>query len=60
MPIRIKDLAVDGDTVKKYKPKMPEKYIGVLLRELLDKVFTNEIQNTEEELIKEIKAYEYR
>lgn len=60
VPIRIKDLAVDGDTVKKYKPKMPEKYIGILLKELLDKVFTNEIQNTEEELIKEIKAYEYR
>ena len=56
----MKDLVVDGDTVKKYKPKMPEKYIGILLRELLDKVFTNQIQNTEEELIKEIKEYEYR
>ena len=60
VPIRVKDLVVDGDTVKKYKPKMPEKYIGILLRELLDKVFTNQIQNTEEELIKEIKEYEYR
>lgn len=59
VPIRVKDLVVDGDTIKKYKPKMPEKYIGMLLRELLDKVFTNEIQNTEEDLIKEIKAYDY-
>ena len=59
IPIRVKDLAVDGDVVKKYKPKMPEKYIGALLKELLDKVFTNEIQNTPEELIKEIKAYDY-
>ena len=60
IPIRVKDLAVDGDLIKKLKPKMPEKYIGVLLKELLDKVFVNEIENTVEDLTKEIKAYEYR
>ena len=60
IPIRVKDLAVDGDLIKKLKPKMPEKYIGVLLKELLDKVFVNEIENTVEDLTKEIKVYEYR
>ncbi|MBQ3494003.1 MAG: CCA tRNA nucleotidyltransferase [Clostridia bacterium] len=60
IPIRVKDLAVDGETIMKLKPKMPQKYIGVLLKELLDKVFTNEIENTKDDLCKEIKAYDYK
>lgn len=58
--IRIKDLQVNGNDIKKYKPRMPEKYYGKLLKELLSRVFDGEISNTREELIEEIKRYDYR
>lgn len=60
IPITVRDLDVNGDDIKKYKPKMPQKYYSVLLKELLSKVFEGEIQNTKEQLITEIKNYDYR
>ena len=60
IPITIKDLKVNGDDIKKCKPKMPEKYYSLLLKELLSKVFDGEIKNEKDDLIKEIKAYDYR
>ena len=60
IPITIRDLDVNGDDIKKYKPKMPQKYYNGLLKELLSKVFEGEIQNTREQLIAEIKNYEYK
>ena len=60
MPIRVRDLQVNGDDIKKYKSRMPEKYYGKLLKELLSRVFDGEINNTREELIGEIKHYDYR
>ena len=60
IPITIRDLEVSGDDIKKCKPKMPQKYYGPLLKELLNKVFEGEVQNTKEQLILEIKNYDYR
>ena len=60
VPIRVRDLQVNGDDIKKYKSRMPEKYYGKLLKELLSRVFDGEINNTREELIGEIKHYDYR
>ena len=58
VPIRIKDLQINGDDVKKLKPKLPEKHYGKLLKDLLSRVFDGEINNTKEELSKEIKNYD--
>lgn len=59
IPIRIKDLQVNGDDIKKCKPKMPEKYYGKLFKELLSRVFDGEINNTKEDLVREIKDYDW-
>lgn len=55
IPVRIKDLCIDGDDIKKALPKIQEKRIGVILKILLDKVFENEIENEKSCLIKEVK-----
>lgn len=55
IPVRIKDLAIDGNDIKKVLPKMPEKHISEILKHLLDQVFENEIENEKSELIKEVK-----
>lgn len=55
IPVRVKDLAIDGNDIKKVLPKMPEKHIGDILKTLLDEVFENEIQNDKTELLKEVK-----
>ena len=60
VPITIKDLKVNGDDIKKCRPRLAEKHYGNLLKELLSKVFDGEIGNTKEELYKEIKSYDYR
>lgn len=59
VPILVKDLCVNGDDIKKHKPKLPQKYYGVLLKDLLSRVFDNEIENNKEQLIEEIKKYDY-
>ncbi len=59
IPIRIKDLQVNGDDIKKCKLKMPEKYYGKLLKELLSRVFDGEINNTKEDLLREVKDYDW-
>lgn len=55
IPVRVKDLVIDGNDVKKALPKMPEKYISGILKQLLDEVFENEIENEKSVLIKEVK-----
>lgn len=60
IPIQVKDLKVNGDDIKKYNPKLPQKYYSQLLKELINKVFDGEIKNTKEDLIMEIKNYDYR
>ena len=60
IPITIKDLCVNGDDIKKCRPRLAEKHYGKLLNVLLNKVFDGEVNNTKEELIREIKTYDYR
>ena len=52
IPVRIKDLNIDGNDVKKALPKLSEKYIGEILKKLLDSVFENEIENDKTALLK--------
>ena len=60
IPVTIKDLKINGNDIKKIRPQIPKIYYGNLLKELLNKVFDGEIQNTKESLILEIKKYDYR
>lgn len=55
IPVRVKDLNIDGNDIKKVLPKLPEKHIGDILKKLLDSVFENEIENDRSELLKEVK-----
>lgn len=55
IPVRIKDLKIDGNDIKKALPKLSEKKIGEMLKKLLDEVFENEIENEKSCLIKEVK-----
>ena len=55
IPVRVKDLAIDGNDVKKALPNLPDKYISGILKQLLDEVFENEIENEKLVLIKEVK-----
>lgn len=55
IPVRIKDLNIDGNDIKKALPKLDEKHISKILKELLDKVFENEIENNKQSLIEEVK-----
>ena len=55
IPVRIKDLNIDGNDIKKALPKISEKNIGKILKILLDEVFENEVENEKSALIKEVK-----
>lgn len=55
IPVRNKDLDIDGNDIKKALPKLPEKNISSILKKLLDLVFENEVVNEKEELLKEVK-----
>lgn len=55
IPVRVKDLNIDGNDIKKALPKLPEKNISGILKKLLDEVFENEIENEKSALIKEVK-----
>jgi len=55
IPVRIKDLCIDGNDIKKAVPKINEKSIGNILKKLLDEVFENEIENEKSVLIREVK-----
>lgn len=55
IPVRIKDLKIDGNDIKKVLPKICEKNIGEILKKLLDEVFENEVENEKAELIREVK-----
>ena len=53
--VRIKDLNIDGNDIKKALPKLDEKNISGILKQLLDSVFENEIANEKSALISEVK-----
>lgn len=55
IPVRIKDLNIDGNDIKKALPKIEDKNISIILKQLLDSVFENEIANEKTDLIKEVK-----
>jgi len=55
IPIRVKDLNITGNDIKKHLPDFDEKKISKLLKQLLEEVFENEIQNVKTNLIKEAK-----
>lgn len=55
IPVRIKDLCIDGHDIKKALPKIDDKNIGNILKQLLDSVFENELVNEKSELLKEVK-----
>lgn len=55
IPVRIKDLNIDGNDIKKALPNVSEKKIGDILKRLLDEVFENEIANERTELLREVK-----
>ena len=55
IPVRIKDLCIDGNDIKKAYPKIKEKDIGAILKRLLDEVFENEVENEKVSLLKEVK-----
>ncbi len=55
IPVRIKDLNIDGNDIKKALPKIEDKNISNILKQLLDSVFENEIANEKSVLIKEVK-----
>lgn len=55
IPVRIKDLNIDGNDIKKALPKIEDKRISKILKHLLDEVFENEIANEKVILIKEVK-----
>ena len=55
IPVRVKDLCIDGNDIKNVLPKISEKEIGNILKKLLDEVFENEIENEKPTLIKEVK-----
>lgn len=55
IPVRIKDLTIDGNDIKKTAPKIDDKNISKLLKDLLEKVFDNEINNSKTELLEEVK-----
>ena len=55
IPVRVKDLNIDGNDIKKALPKLEDKKISKILKHLLDEVFENEIVNEKAELIKEVK-----
>ncbi len=58
IPIRIKDLQVNGNDIKKYRPKLDAKYYNEILQNLLIKVFDGEVENDRDKLITEIKNYD--
>ena len=55
IPVRIKDLCVDGNDIKKVLPKIDDKVIGLILKKLLDEVFENEVENEKSALLREVK-----
>lgn len=55
IPVRVKDLNIDGNDIKKALPKLEDKKINGILKQLLDSVFENEISNEKSDLIKEVK-----
>lgn len=58
VPIRIKDLKITAQDIKKIKPKLNEKNYDEILNSLLIKVFDGEVENDRDKLISEIKNYD--
>lgn len=54
IPIRLKDLKINGLDIKTKYPKIKDKYYKVILTELLSKVFDGTIRNEKELLLEEV------
>lgn len=54
IPIRLKDLKINGLDIKAKYPKIKDKYYKVILTELLSKVFDGAIRNEKELLLEEV------
>ena len=54
IPIRLKDLKINGLDIKTKYPKIKDKYYKVILTELLSKVFDGAIRNEKELLLEEV------
>lgn len=54
IPIRLKDLKINGLDIKAKYPKIKDKYYKVILTELLSKVFDGAIRNEKEALLEEV------
>lgn len=59
VPVRIKDLKINGNDIKQNYPQIPQKKYSYILTDLLNKVFRAEIDNNKECLIEEVKNYDY-
>ena len=58
VPVRIKDLKINGSDIKQNYPKISEKRYKYILTDLLNKVFRAEIDNNKQCLIDEVKTYD--
>lgn len=54
LPTSVKDLNINGEDIKMYFPEIPEKKYNKILTDLLGKVFDAQIQNTKDNLLKEV------
>mgnify|MGYP005757004365 FL=1 len=54
VPIRLKDLKINGQDIKEKYPKIKEKYYKVILTELLSRVFDGALKNERDVLLEEV------
>ena len=57
--IQIKDLDIKGSDIKKKYPNIPQRRYSYILNELLSKVFDGVIKNSKQDLLEEVRNYDY-
>lgn len=57
--IQIKDLDIKGADIKKKYPNIPQRRYSYILNELLSKVFDGVIKNSKQNLLEEVRNYDY-
>ena len=57
--IQIKDLDIKGIDIKKKYPNIPQRRYSYILNELLSKVFDGVIKNSKQDLLEEVRNYDY-
>lgn len=58
VPVRIKDLKINGNDIKANYPKIQEKRYKYILTDLLNKVFRAQVDNNKQCLLAEVKKYD--